>query len=95
MTTLRREDATNRRIALAYLAQGDYTRARGWAELLIDDTPRADLVATLRATMPAEHKAYEKAAKARRKAAEAEAEQWRAAQAARARKQEKQERRAI
>ena len=86
MASLRREDAANRRVALAWLGQRDYGRARGWAELLVNDDHRAELIAHLAATMPAEHKAYRKAAKARERAAQAAAKKWRAAQAASGRK---------
>lgn len=60
MTALLREDAANQREALGWMAQGDYRRARGNAELLINDDHRARLIATIGATLPAEHAAYER-----------------------------------
>jgi hypothetical protein len=52
---LRREDAAQRATALAWLAAGDYARARGWAMLLINDTHRWALLREIQAAAPEEH----------------------------------------
>lgn len=75
--TVRPEDAFNRDVSLAYLAQKNYQNARGYAELLINEQDRAELVAHLARKMPAEHKAYEQASKARDEARLKAAAEWR------------------
>lgn len=41
---LRREDAANRQMSLAWLGEGDYRRAIGWARLLINNDHRMGLL---------------------------------------------------
>lgn len=57
---LRREDAANSREALAWLERGNYPRARGWAEMLINGKDRGELIAHIAETMPAEHEKHER-----------------------------------
>jgi hypothetical protein len=52
---LRREDVANRATALAWLARGDYQRAKGWAMLLINDMHRWTLLREIQAAAPEEH----------------------------------------
>lgn len=47
MVAPRREDAANQRVALAFLASGDWQRARGWARLLICDGARWELMTVI------------------------------------------------
>lgn len=75
--TVRPEDAFNRDVSLAYLAQKNYQDARGYAELLINEQDRAELVRHIALTMPTEHKAYEQASKARDDARLKAAAEWR------------------
>lgn len=79
--TVRREDAYNRDVSLGYLARQDYQNARGYAELLINEQDRAELVAHLAREMPTEHKTYEQASKTRREETLKDAKEWRETQA--------------
>lgn len=81
---MRPEDAFNRDVSLAYLAQGNYQDARGYAELLINEQDRAELVAHLAREMPAEHKAYEQESKVRDEQRLKAAAEWRRKQAKKA-----------
>lgn len=81
---MRREDTFNRATSLAYLAHGNYQDARGYAELLISEQDRTELVAHLARAMPNEHKAYEQASKARDEARLKAAAEWRQLQAKKA-----------
>lgn len=78
---VRREDTFNRATSLAYLAQGNYQKARGYAELLINEQDRKELVAHLAQSMPTAHKEYEQDSKARDEERLKAAKEWRQAQA--------------
>lgn len=78
---MRREDAFNRATSLAWLAHGNYQDARGYAELLINEQDRAELVRHIALTMPVEHKAYEQENKARDEQRLKAAKEWRQLQA--------------
>lgn len=78
---MRPEDAYNRPRALAYLARQDYQNARGYAELLIDDRDRKELVRHIASTMPSEHQEYERYWKARHEQRLQAAAEWRKSQA--------------
>lgn len=81
---MRREDAFNRATSLTWLAHGNYQDARGYAELLINEQDRAELVRHIALTMPAEHKAYEQASKTRDAERLKAAAEWRKKQAKKA-----------
>jgi hypothetical protein len=53
----RSEDVTNRQIALNWLAEEDYRRARGWARLLINEDHRRQLQLQMANSMPAQARA--------------------------------------
>lgn len=84
---MRQEDTANRASSLIWLTVGHYVNARGYAELLINEQDRAELVAHLAREMPDEHKAYEQASKARDAERLQAAKEWRQKQAKKAKSQ--------